>query len=125
MELTKLQQVVINQLGIDVDDSEDCTLSDIANNSIADGFNGFIYYSDTVKFFDDNRELILTELNNDAREFGVNTSEMVSGFGCLSGNDWQHEIDSVLMGINCDDDTTIKNALAWYAGESVACQLSE
>ncbi len=125
MKYSKLQQVVIDQLCVDVDDSEDCTLSDISKHGIDGGFCGFIYYSDTVDFFDNNRELILTTLNEDAREFGVNTSDMVAGFGCLAGNDWRHEIDSVLMGINCDDDTTIKNALAWYAGETVAHQLSE
>lgn len=125
MNLSKLQIQVINQLGYDELD-EDCkgNLSDISNHGVDGGFTGFIYYTDTVKFFDDNREVILTELNELADELGESAVDMVKNFGCLSG-DYNHEVDQVLMGLTCEDDTTVKNALAWFAAEHVAFQLNE
>ncbi len=124
MTYTKLQQAVLDQLSIaEINEEAKNTLSDISNHGINGGFNGFIYYSDTVKFFDDNRTVILQSLSEEANEYDMAASDMVAQFGCLNGDDWRTEIDSVLMGIDCEDDTTIKNALAWYAGETVARQL--
>lgn len=124
--MNDLQQAVIEQLGYSELD-EDCkaTLEDIVNHGVDGGFHGFTYYSDTIKFFDDNRSLILSELADLAGDIGVTSIDVVRGFRCLQlgGDNWNHEIDQVLMGIDCDDDTQIKNALSWFAAEQVAYQL--
>ena len=122
--MTNLQDKVIEQLGYSELD-EDCkgNLSDIASYGVDGGFSGFIYYSDTVKFFDDNRNLIISELTELANELGESSIDMVKGFNCLNG-DYDTEVEQVLMCMPCNDDTTVKNALAWFAAEQVAHQLS-
>ena len=119
-----LTKKVIEQLGYDSLD-KDCitTLQDIYNYGVGGGFSGFTYYNDTVKFFDDNRKLILTELADYSDSLGESVPDIVKSFGCLQINNdenWNHEIDQVLMGLDCDDDTQVKNALAWWAAEHVA-----
>lgn len=129
MDLSRLQQIVIKQLGFsELDDECKQTLSDIANHGVSGGFGGFIYYSDTVKFFDDNRKLILAELVGFADELGESAADMVKNFPCLQIGDndnWNDEIDKVLFGLPCEDDTQVKNALAWFACEHVASELGQ
>ena len=117
----QLQQAVLNQLGIeDLTDQEDLsTIEDIVNHGIGCGFNGFIYYADTVKFFDDNRDLILSELSGLADELGEDPIKMVQGFNCLDG-DYNGEAFDVIANINCEDDAVVKNALSWFAAEEAA-----
>ncbi len=127
--MNKLQTLVINQLGYtEIDDDLRCTLSDISNHGVDGGFHGFIYYTDTIKFFDDNRAVILEALAEFAEELGESVPDMVKSFRCLQISDsenWDHEIDQILMGLECKDDTQVKNALSWWAAEHVAYQLSD
>ena len=128
--LTELQQRVIEQLSGESELNEDNagTLKDIANHGADAGFVGFTYYSDTCKFFDDNKDLIFKQLLEDRVNIGYNSlTEMLSSFKCFKDVD-NYDIESFL--INSEDEsneeqTTLKNGLAWYALESVAWQLEE
>lgn len=127
--LTELQQRVIEQLGYDELDKEAAqTLKDMANYGIDGGFTGFIYYNETCKFFEDNKELIMAQLLEDRWSIGYSSlTEMLSSFRCLKDVD-TYNIEQFL--INSDDEsnedeTTLKNGLAWYAAETVAFQLEE
>lgn len=124
LELTKLQEKVISQLGFDELD-EDCktTLQDIAHHGISGGFGGFIYYSETVDFFNDNKDLILEQLEEMAFALGEDTFTMVSKFNCLSGQELTAlEVVEAIYN-DTDDSTQVRNALAWFAAEEVAHQL--
>jgi len=131
--MNELQKAVIEQLGFessDYPDSEDlkANLEDIMNHGVDGGFSGFIYYTDTIEFFDNNRELILSELSDLADSVGESVIDVVRSFRCLqldNGENWDCEIDQVLMSIKCDDGAQIKNALSWFAAEEVARQLIE
>lgn len=126
--MKQLQQAVIEQLGYTEVD-EDCKgeLETIYEHGVNGGFGGFIYYTDTIEFFDDNRESILLELADMADQLGESVPDMVKGFNCLNDDhETKHAVDCVLMGIDCDeaDETQVKNALAWFAAEQVAYQLA-
>ena len=128
--LTELQQKVIEQLSGESELNKDNTsiLKDIANYGADAGFVGFTYYTDTCKFFDDNKELIFKQLLDDRVNIGYNSlTEMLSSFRCFKDVDTS-DIEAFL--INSDDEsnneqTTLKNGLAWYALETVAQQLEE
>ena len=99
---------------------------DINNHGLSGGFSGFTYYTDTVAFARKNRAAIAQLAERDADDFGQGVLEMIQGFRCLQGGYTQAEIAKCLYGRG--DDTQILNALAWYAGESVArayCDLCE
>ena len=128
--LTKLQQRVIEQLSGESELNEDnaIILKNVANHGADSGFVGFTYYVDTCKFFDDNKELIFKQLLDDRVNIGYNSlTEMLSSFRCFKDVD-TYDIEAFL--INSDDEsnneqTTLKNGLAWYALETVASQLEE
>ena len=129
-KLTELQKRVIEQLSDESELNEDnaSVLKDVANHGADAGFVGFTYYSDTCKFFDDNKDLIFEQLLEDRWSIGYNSLiEMLSSFICFKDVDI-YNIEAFL--INSDDEsneeqTTLKNGLAWYALESVAWQLEE
>ena len=128
--LTELQQKVIEQLSGESELNKDntSTLKNIANYGADSGFVGFTYYYDTCKFFDDNKELIFKQLLDDRLNIGYSSlTEMLSSFRCFKDVDTS-DIEAFL--INSDDEsnneqTTLKNGLAWYALETVARQLEE
>ena len=128
--LTELQKRVIEQLSgeSELDQDNASTLKDIASYGADAGFVGFTYYSDTCKFFDDNKDLIFEQLLDDRTNIGYNSlTEMLSSFRCFKDVD-TYDIEAFL--INSEDEsneeqTTLKNGLAWYALESVAWQLEE
>ena len=129
-ELTELQQRVIEQLSGESELNKDnvSTLKDVASYGADTGFVGFTYYSDTCKFFDDNKDLIMEQLLNDRVNIGYNSlTEMLSGFRCFKGVD-TYDIEAFLINSNNennDEQITLKNGLAWYALETVAQQLEE
>lgn len=130
-ELTELQQRVIEQLGYDELDKDSAqNLKDITNYGIDAGFTGFIYYSETCAFFDDNKNLILEALEDEACQLGEDMLTMISHFNCLTDNNrkpqyTQTEIMNAIYNVDDENETQIKNALAWYAAETVAYQLDE
>ena len=129
-KLTELQKRVIEQLSGESELNKDnaSILKAVSNNGADRGFNGFISYNETCKFFDDNKDLIMEQLLEDRANTGYNLlTEMLSSFKCFKDVD-TCDIEAFL--INSEDEsneeqTTLKNGLAWYALESVAWQLEE
>lgn len=95
---------------------------DICRGGIDGGFNGFIYNSDTEPFARRNRRDIASMAEEQAKEFGMEVSAMIRGFGCFKGQDvTSSEVGRALYaGENMPDGVNMLNALAWYAGEEVA-----
>jgi len=81
----KLITAVKRNLGGDVKQQ----LKDITNHGISGGFGGFIYYSDTVKFFKNNRAEIIELVREMAQEFGQDPIEFVASFNCLKPADFE------------------------------------
>jgi len=115
---------------------EECAISslkDINQHGIAGGYGAFIYYKDTVKFYQDYKSQINDLLKETAESLGTSVIEMVRNFNCLGKDDYsEDEVGRVLYS---NDDPSqlswgaqIANALAWYAGEEVArsfCELED
>ena len=88
------------------------------------GISGFIYYADTCTFYDAHREEILSQMIEDAQNFGYNSAaEMISKFNCLQ--DWlgADEIEEQLF--TGSEDDLLKNALSWAVLESFAFSMEE
>ena len=117
----KLMKAVKRQLGSDWKEN----FKDISNHGIDGGFNGFIYYTDTVKFYKRNKTEIIELVKEMADEFGQSPIEFVNGFNCLKGNDWEAEIAITLYGRISSDNYTVPNALAWFAGEEAAREYTD
>jgi hypothetical protein len=94
---------------------------DVANHGADCGFNGFIYYAETVKFWRNNKKLILESLSQLADDLGENVTDMVKNFSCIKGDFSTDEIAKALYGNYCKEFDLIYNCLAWYALETV-CQ---
>ena len=93
---------------------------DVINHGIGGGFHGFIYYSDTVDFFNKNKDDILKMAKDQAEDFGMSMTEMVQGFNCMKGLDLTiDEFAETFFTGEGELDTQIFNCLAWYAGEEV------
>lgn len=109
MKFTELQKAVIAQLEPDSMDELQNTLGDIAQHGADGGFHGFIYYRETVKFHDENEDLLWQNLEDDAKDFGHNSAmEFIGTFKT-----------------EASDITTLKNLIAWYAAEKVAFELTD
>lgn len=94
---------------------------DVTNHSIAGGFHGFIYYTDTCKFFKKNRKEILEMAQSMADDFGQGMLEMVAGFNCMKSLDVsQDEIARAIYTGKGEVVEQIENCLAWFAGEEVS-----
>lgn len=135
-----LCRAVIRQLG-----GRD-QLSDIATHGASGGYSGFAYYSDTIAFFKRQRKHIVELVKQQASELGESPVDMVCGFNCLAGydrNDFDHggrptaarraRLDEYVESVSrclyggrlTDEDTTVANALAWFALEEVARALTD
>ena len=123
----RLFRAVLRQLGPDWRQN----LADIAAHSIDGGFSGFIYYAETVAFWNRNRAEILDLVRELAFALGENPVSMISGFGCLGGGrggdplEWTEDVGRVIYGgraVRTDDDggVSVANALSWFAAEEVA-----
>lgn len=118
-----------------------CLIRLKAYTSIDGGFHGFIYTQDIAKFFDKNKIQILNSLADESKEFGyANELEMINDFRCIK----KSETPNITMasvnecmeneGVGKRDERgdledwrygTLKNALAWYAGEKVAREYND
>ena len=76
---------------------------DINKHGISGGFNGFIYYKDTVKLFDSNEDLITDFLGDEANDYSY--KNMFDMFNALYDG---HSLDE------------FKNWASWYVAEVVA-----
>ncbi len=103
------------------------TLEDVARHSADAGWSGFTYYSDTVAFFKAHKADILAMAKSDAEQFGVDMLSMILGFGCLSGSSPKYTVDEIAEALYAgrgDNANVIRNAMAWYALESIARELN-
>lgn len=114
----ELTEAVINQCGGWDDFIE--SAQDVANHG-ADGgtFGNFIYYSDTCKFYQDNRTIILRAFQDQCIDLGETMAQALASFRCIHGLYAIPECESFLMGLNDEDSTDFENALAWWALEAV------
>lgn len=94
---------------------------DVINHGADCGFNGFIYYSETVNFWRNNKKSILESLSQLANDLGENATEIVKNFNCIKGDFSTDEVGKALYGRYCEEFDLIYNCLAWYALETV-CQ---
>ena len=131
---------VLRQLGdcgsiYDVDNmfSTINSLESIAAGGIDGGYKGFVYIKDTCEFFDNNKEAIFKLLDAVAEELGyANELEMINDFDSIKKANLNVSMNDIVEisnnkgvgkevdGINDWQYGTLKNSLAWYAGEAVA-----
>lgn len=100
---------------------------DVSNHGGFVGFHGFIYYSDTCKFYDNNKRLIVEFAEQMAYEFGQDVIMFVFGFNCLKGATKQEVIDTLFKSKRYHD-ASVANALAWFVLEEVSrsyCDIME
>ena len=126
-EVRALIVPVMNQTGVDGEDFFN-ELRDVANSpcGAAGGYSGFIWYTDTVKFYRKNRAKILALANYYVGLLGEgNALAVVMDFNSIKGNYSEDEVARALYGRFNEDLTQIYNALAWFALEEVAYQFGE
>lgn len=100
------------------------TLRDVSRHGGNTGHHGFIYYSDTIDFFKENRAAIRASLRDDAESMGESVFDVVKGFKALRDVD-SDAIGSTLYGDfdDSDDSKIVASTLAQYALEAVAYQV--
>ena len=98
--------------------------ADVANHGIDGGFCGFIYYDETVAFTKKHKKLIIENVKQLADDVGESFTKVIADFNCLKNSGITD--DDVIMALmyprSCEEYiiTQVYNALAWYAGETVA-----
>ncbi len=91
---------------------------DFASHGVDGGYSGFIYCSETVEFAKKYRKLIAKLAESQSGDLGLGVIEMIQGFNCLKDcRPSQSDVGACLYGDG--DDTSVMNALAWYAAEEV------
>ena len=99
------------------------SIKDVNNYGINGGYSGFIYYSETAKFYSRYRKLINKLVFEMAEQLGEDSQSMVLSFNCInSDNESRHDIALCLYGgklSQLKDDYHVPNALAWFAAEEV------
>jgi hypothetical protein len=118
---------------LDAGENTETTLADICAHGLEGGFNGFIYTRETVAFFEANREHIVRLAEDMADDMGENVLDMIAGFNCLGGRgDAKARKEFLPSAGRCiygngsvaDGDYDVADALAWFAAEEVARELS-
>ena len=87
------------------------------------GIPGFIYYSETSKFFRKHRYDIVSHMEQTAAEFGADIISMVQNFGIFRNSEKPatSEVGKALWGKFCNEEfTTFYNVFAWYALEEIS-----
>ena len=92
---------------------------DVAMYGAAGGFGGFIYYTDTCRFYAVNRDAILEAVRDMCDGLGEEPIQFVRSFNCLK-DATESEVGLTLYGSKKQHDTQVANALAWFALEEVA-----
>ena len=103
--------------------------ADVANHGISGGYCGFIYYDDTVSFAKKHKKLVIENIKQLADDVGENFTKVIAGFNCLknSGITDDDVITALMYPRSCDEYVLqqVYNALAWYAGETVAHEYTD
>ena len=129
-----LTRAVIRQLGGGSEAKEN--LIDVHNQGADAGFCNFLYYKDTVPFFEKHRKEILAVLEADADSFGEEPAQLVFGFNCLRLKEADREeqrayrsaISRLLYSnrkVDWDrpEEVQLANSLSWYGLETVAREM--
>ena len=120
----KLTSAVIRQFGGWEDFKEKAP--DVSNHGIQGGYCGFIYYVETAAFVKKHKKLIIENIVQLADEIGENFAKVIADFNCLkkSGITENDVITALMYPRSCEEYTVtqVYNALAWYAGETVALE---
>ena len=118
----KLTSAVIRQFG--GWDTFQEKAPDVSNHGIDGGFCGFIYYDETVAFTKKHKKLIIENVKQLADDVGENFTKVIADFNCLKNTGIaENDVIMTLMSPRSCDDYVLQqvyNALAWYAGETVA-----
>ena len=108
-----LINAVVNSIGLDA-------VQDVNRHGIDGGFNGFIYYSDTHSFAMRYRKLIVKLLEETADMLGEDVVNMVCNFRCLREVDSEDKKELYkYLGGGRNQQSSITNAMAWFAAEEV------
>ena len=131
-----LTRAVIRQLGGGSEAKEN--LIDVYNHGADAGFCNFVYYQDTVPFFEKHRKEILSVLEADGEDCGEDPASIVMQFRCLNlsksdREEWRtyrSAINRLLysnrkVDWDREEEIMVANALSWYALESVARMMVE
>ena len=113
-----LQTAVIRRVGRD-------SLQDVAEHGADGGFPGFCYYSDTCAFYAKHQTRIVSLVEEMASDMGESPTKLVAGFRCLNGDYSEAEVGRTLYGPKKVHDEQIANALAWFALEEVARNVTD
>lgn len=102
---------------------------DVANHGIDGGYCGFIYYDDTVSFTKKHKKLIIENITQFADDVGESFTKVIANFNCLKNSGiTENDVMLSLMSLrSCDEDVLqqVYNALAWYAGETIAREYAD
>jgi len=112
-----LINAVVDRIGLD-------SVQDVNRHGIDGGFNGFIYYSDTHTFAMRYRKLIVKLLEATADMLGEDVVKMVCSFRCVNGDNEDKKDLYKYLGGGRNKQSTITNAMAWFAAEEV-CRMFE
>ena len=118
----KLIKAVIRQMGLSAAKYQEdlrIALGDVNRHGSSSGVSGFIYHTETCKFYQRNKKEILASLKSQADDFGTSVIAMVQDFSGMK-DEGEDAIGRVLYGRAKNDDTQVENCLAWYALEEVA-----
>lgn len=119
--MEKLKKAVLKQL----EGKESC--QDVVNHGAAAGFRGFTYYTETCKFYKNNKKAIIELAKDVAVDSGEDLLVMISHFGCLKNENLSpYEISLALESRGDEDITTlVQNAMAWFALEEICNSITE
>jgi hypothetical protein len=103
-------------------------LEDVVNHGADAGWSGFTYYHETWDFFKAHKADILAMAKEDSAAQGTGMLEMITSFNWLLYQNKpfysQDEIAEALYSGRGENVTVIRNAMAWYALETVARELT-
>lgn len=102
-------------------------LADVAKHGADAGWSGFAYYTDTNAFYKAHKADILELAKQCAEDFGREMLVMVQGFRCINAGEPDYSLDEIAAALHSnegDGAETIRNAMAWFALEEVARELS-
>lgn len=120
--MTNLTRAVAKQVGSMEELKE--IAQNVCNYGANSGFSGFIYYSDTMKFYHKNKTKILDLVADMAENMGETPVNFVKSFNCLKSST-EEEIAITLYGKPSQHDQTVSNALAWFALEEVCRAIAD
>lgn len=126
-KLHPLAPAVLRQLG-GHDDAIQSAI-DAANHGADGGFNGFIYWRETLAFVRVNRTAIARAIVSTANDLGETPIGLVRSFRCLRDDSFSDQAISAALWMGLTDNTEateqVEHALAWFALEEVGRAIAD